>query len=71
MIQHDLGVIHEGVNRRPVRPAALLLQGRGQVEVEQGGDGFNMVLLQLVQHVLVVIQPRLVNLASTVRKDSF
>ena len=68
-LRNDPGVAAEGGHNVPVQPAALVLQGTGQVPVVQGDHGFNAVCDQLLHQVVVELQALFVDLPVAVGDD--
>ena len=66
--RHVTGVIGKGQRRGARLPAAG--QRRGQVPVEERDVGRDAVLLQLVEHALVVVEARRIRLAGALRKNA-
>ena len=66
----DLGITAEGRDDIAVEPAALVLQGAGQIPVVEGDQGLNAVFQQLVNQLVIKAQTGLVDFAVAVGDDA-
>jgi len=66
----DTGVTCKNVRNLPVQPAALILQGAGQIPVVEGNQRLNPARNQFIYQIVVKTESLFVDLAVTVRYDS-
>ena len=69
-LEHELGELHEGIDRGAVGPATLLVKRGGKVEVIHGHQRLDVVLEALVDEVGVVLHAFLVDLAGALGQQA-